>query len=503
MKEKIKKNVINVILIIVISIGSISCAKTPEKAIVTDKSAGLPKDCIIPVDNKKPKTLGIPEHWKETIEKSDKYVTLEADCDMEIPEIYSTPVYSYEMKLMSKEFLEKLCDYFSEGDKLYEYPRMTQDELQAEKEKIINYKGRWGTWKDLSGTSYWKNRLAKLDEMIGNAPEKQTEHQYINAKFMRPYETEKDYFNEVSDYYYKTKDNIGFIARVDKGEEVDPVIRAVNYNNKIGSTTKFQFQQGTYLDEIEMEQLTNNNMESTEEYDKWLNELKKEISDDAELSKEEALKIVDKVLKDLSIEGFEVKDCVKVIGSEKSESWALLEDIQLEKNIGYSVYLYRKVGDVIGYDQWSPLIYDDLPETIYAPAFATEKIHMTITKEGIREFKWTNISNKVDTIAENTKLLLFEEVKDNLSEHLLYGALSDEHEGLKGEGTRFVYKVKDVQLRSANINAYENPDTVWMVPVWVFDLERTGILETGEELKWGIETVVLNAIDGGYVTIQN
>ena len=42
-----------------------------------------------------------------------------------------------------------------------------------------------------------------------------------------------------------------------------------------------------------------------------------------------------------------------------------------------------------------------------------------------------------------------------------------------------------------------------MVPVWVFDLERTGLTSAGEILKWGTETVVLNAIDGGFVTIKS
>lgn len=35
--------------------------------------------------------------------------------------------------------------------------------------------------------------------------------------------------------------------------------------------------------------------------------------------------------------------------------------------------------------------------------------------------------------------------------------------------------------------------------MWVFDLERTGLTSAGEIRKWGTETIVLNAIDGGYI----
>ena len=63
--------------------------------------------------------------------------------------------------------------------------------------------------------------------------------------------------------------------------------------------------------------------------------------------------------------------------------------------------------------------------------------------------------------------------------------------------------MKNVQLRAANVNAYENPSAVWLVPVWVFNLERTMVNENmGMEEELGEITVVLNAIDGGFVTVR-
>lgn len=63
--------------------------------------------------------------------------------------------------------------------------------------------------------------------------------------------------------------------------------------------------------------------------------------------------------------------------------------------------------------------------------------------------------------------------------------------------------MKNVQLRAANVNAYENPLAVWLVPVWVFNLERTMVNENMRvEEELGEITVVLSAIDGGFITVR-
>ena len=103
---------------------------------------------------------------------------------------------------------------------------------------------------------------------------------------------------------------------MDRGRECDPVIRAVDYDDKVGSTTKFVYSQGTFVDEIDLAELEFDNAESTEAYDEWLGRLREEADADVGLTQEEALKKVDEMLKDLSIKGFEVSDCVKAVGNE-------------------------------------------------------------------------------------------------------------------------------------------------------------------------------------------
>jgi len=157
------------------------------------------------------------------MEKNDGFVILTADCDIQIPDIYNTPVYSYERKHMTDELLNKLCDYFSDGDRLYEDPAMTKSELNREKDKLLNYKGRWQGYSDEVFRHRFLEYKEKLEELIVKAPENKEEHKYINAGLTTLHQTEieyvKGYWYEKAWYawYHDTEEKIGFTARIDKG----------------------------------------------------------------------------------------------------------------------------------------------------------------------------------------------------------------------------------------------------------------------------------------------
>lgn len=498
-----KKKTYALVCIMSMSIGLMSCAKTPQEEIVVDRSEGIPKESILEKDDDVPKDLQIPNHWHERIERSDGFVTLEADCSPQIPEIYNTPVDVYEQLPLNDELLEELCDYFTDGNPLYEYPRMTKDQLESEKARMENYEG---TWASLSGglgaTQYWQDQLSKMDQLIDEAPEKARTKDSIKPILMEPVQTERDFYDGVSDYYYDTDEKIGFTAKIDKGNEKNPLIRAVSYSDKLGSTSNFLYSQGTFIDEEYLLPLIHENLDSNNKNDAWLKTLKEQMEEVPSLSEEEALKEAKALLHELSITGFEVGSCVKAIGNRNTETWVLWDEDNPFNEVGFSIYFYRTLGDVMGYSQRSPEILEGIPETVYAPQFSAEKIQIIITKDGVQKFAWTNMSKKIDTVADNTKLLSFDEIKEKLADHLLYSTLADDGDELKDTGSKCIYNVINIQIRAANINAFEEPEKVWLVPVWVFDLEKTGLTSAGEILKWGTETVVLNAIDGGFVTIK-
>ena len=121
------------IVIMCILLFSLSaCQPTPKEAAVVDKSEGIAEESIIPVDDNTPKNLNVPKQWKEVIERSDGFIRIEADYEMNIPEVYNTPIYSYKVSILSEERLKELCDYFAEGNRYYQIQKMTKDELLAD-----------------------------------------------------------------------------------------------------------------------------------------------------------------------------------------------------------------------------------------------------------------------------------------------------------------------------------------------------------------------------------
>ena len=487
-----------------------ACQKTPEEAVVVDKSHGLPEGSIIPEENNTPKDLGVPGHWQETLVRGDGFVTLEADMDLEIPEVYNTPVYSWEAVPMTDEFLEKLCDYFADGDRIYEYQGMTKSELTAKKEELEQQKST------ASNTDYQRigRALKDLDKALEKAPEKNEERKYIEPKLTEPQQTREEqrgatvYIRDgFYPWYYETDEKIGFLARVEREESCDSLIRAVGYDEDVGSVSAFLYQQGAWRDQLEVDRdLKMRAPIGTKEEGEALEHTRSKIEQAVceNFTEEDAREMVEGVIEDLDIQDMEIVDCVKMIGSSDTESWndVNLDDPELES--GYSFHLYPKAGDAVGYTLQRSEQYENLPETSYTPTFLTAQIEIMVTEEGVKKFEWDYISEKKDVIAENTKLLPFDEIKEKLADHLLYAELSSENGEIPPDAS-YVYDVRNVQLRAANINAFEDTSAAWLVPVWVFEVGCTGVFvhDDGKIHETDLleQVVLINAIDGGYVTV--
>lgn len=506
-----RKKMSAVMCIVCMLLGLTSCQKTPEEAVVVDKSQGLPEGSIIPEENNTPKDLGVPDHWQETLVRGDGFVTLEADLDLEIPEVYNTPVSSWEAVPMTDEFLEKLCNYFADGDRIYEYQGMTKSELTAKKEELEQEKNT------ASYTDYQRieRALEGLEKALEKAPEKNGEQKYIKPKLTEPRQTREEQRGAIVyirdgfyPWYYDTDEKIGFLANVEREKGCDALIRAVGYDENVGSVSAFLYQQGAWRDQTGVDRdLKMRAPIGTKEEAEALERTRSKIEQTAceNFTEEDAREIVEDVIEDLDIQDMEIADCVKMIGSSKTESWndVDLDDPELET--GYSFHLYPKAGDAVGYTLQRSEQYENLPETSYTPAFLTAQLEIMVTEEGVKKFEWDYISEKKDMIAENTKLLPFDEIKEKLADHLLYAELSFYENGEIPLDSSYVYDVRNVQLRAANINAFEDTNAAWLVPVWVFEVGRTGFYKYDggkiHETELAIDTVLLNAIDGGYVTV--
>ena len=58
MTDYLRKRIVTVVFILAAGVCLISCAKTPEKKVVVDKSKGLSKESIIPKEKNTPKGSG-------------------------------------------------------------------------------------------------------------------------------------------------------------------------------------------------------------------------------------------------------------------------------------------------------------------------------------------------------------------------------------------------------------------------------------------------------------
>ena len=510
-----KKPILTICCMLLFSLSA--CQPTPEEAVVVDKSEGIAEESIILVDNNTPKNLNVPKQWNEVIERSDGFIRIEADYEMNIPEVYNTPIYSYKVSILSEERLKELCDFFAEGNRYYQIPKMTKDELLAEKEKMENHIGWWGRYRgNYDGMVTLDKDLGRIEELIEKASKEQEAKKYIDVELTTPYQLEEEYVRHDRIFrwnwwHYDTDKEIAFAAYIDKGQEVDPIIRMTNYEVGVGSTTQFLYCQGNWLDEREfesefyrMETYSDGEREYIERVYRAMQELKT-----LDFVEEDAIKIANDALSELGIEDMELLSCMEAVGITQTRSWAGVDDESAEKSFGYSLRFGPKCEALVAMSyRWNNSMpsADGLAETVYAPLINTEQIHMIVTKDGIQKFVWTDISEKTGMVVENTKLLSFDEIKNKVADHLLYEMVNKLGIEKKNEGYVERYVVKDVQLRMANVNAFNNPYTVWRVPVWYFEFYEFQSFPWGEEgerdeVSMFTQPVMINAIDGGYVSV--
>lgn len=62
--------------------------------------------------------------------------------------------------------------------------------------------------------------------------------------------------------------------------------------------------------------------------------------------------------------------------------------------------------------------------------------------------------------------------------------------------------VSDVRFGYCFVTAYEEPDKVWMVPSWTFELFVKGTYGDGKYSGTLTEYNCFNALDGGYITLD-
>ena len=104
------------------------CRETPEESAVASRAGGLPEDAVIePLADGETQIIELPDKWQQTEKWSKDRWIFEADVDLESIETGNLPVIEMAQRSMTQEELEKLAEYFADGQELYKPVPTTKD----------------------------------------------------------------------------------------------------------------------------------------------------------------------------------------------------------------------------------------------------------------------------------------------------------------------------------------------------------------------------------------
>ena len=487
-----------------------ACKPTPAKPAVINKSGGITADMIDePLPQGTVKDVDAPTHWKETITRLNGHMLINADADVKLPENLSdTPVNKIEQTELTQQRLNELTHYFVGNSKLYKPLPMTSFEGMIQLKKIKDGTGMYGEFND----SARKHMADTLEELIGAAPA-EAEKTYTNLSFTQPYNSEHDLMidgwlkAENMNGYLKNKGEKYVDVYAETGEDYEPMISASTYDNFGVIPSNFNFAYpGSFLTANDIEQLVRYHERYTAstiaetlktfiaKSNQYYSELSHVVNAITE-TPEQALNDAKKVIEDLKINDMSLSRIENGVWLPRlPQEWDDLSTPVSKAVGGYSVVFTRSAGQLAGFRE-NYNGFDAKDMLSYTPPFRVEEIRMFISNGKILQFNWRSMAQTVETVAKNTKLLPFDEIKERLADCLSYNFPYD-----GPDNGSFSVEIVDVQLRASQITAKDDPFRAWIVPSWVFTIRQ-------DYSKWGnTETTIsadypceINALDGGII----
>lgn len=510
MGMKMNKKCLIVFLILVLM--CIGCQKTPEKEAVTSKIGGFDQSLVADkLADGEEINLDTPHIWKASEERNDGQVTLSVKLPLEQLKISNTPVIEMKNKEFTNADLKKMVDYFAEGRKVYEQQGKTKSELGYLKQRIDNKEGGYS---NPIMAEIYQQQSSSLAEMIEKAPDEKSELREADIKF----DVEKSLYAKQIYYlvYGKEEQDASEVKnrfRAMIGEKGEATVKAFSYNKSAGTTSNFYYISGNYYSESDIKLMEEDNESAIPikgkdsyygtTYKDFLSRIRTVIDKNGH-DEGQGRQIAEKVLLDLKIKNMDLLSSVEAVWIDPANlaGTSNLEDdiwdFDWSKSKSGHIYKFTtSVNDLLADYKLSPSS-DKTPEKSYLPPFGVESIEILVTEDGVKSFAWSNMSEEVRVVAENTKIYPFEQVQGKLFDHLFY-TVASEGSG-QGSTNTAIYKfnVSGARLGYTYISAYENPEHAWLVPAWFFDTRVT--IKDGP-YEWQRETtgVMINALDGGYI----
>ena len=135
-------------LIVTLSVAVLAgCRETPEESAVASRAGGLPEDAVIqPLADGKTQIIELPDKWQQTEKWSKDRWIFEADVELESIETGNLPVIEMAQRSMTQDELEKLAEYFADGQELYKPVPTTKDVFQDKLDRMNNAEGIYAVY---------------------------------------------------------------------------------------------------------------------------------------------------------------------------------------------------------------------------------------------------------------------------------------------------------------------------------------------------------------------
>lgn len=484
------------------------CQETPDKSSVVSKASGLSDELIIsPLKSGEKRNVDVPEHWSVTEKKSNDRVTISANLDLGKLETGNLPVVEMANHTMTQKELKKLVEYFAGGEQLYIPQGDTKEVFQNIKKRIDNSEGVYAN-PSLGSFSDLKN---SLDDAIQLAPEALSKEQKVELKFQKKTE---DAIKKAANSWIKidmddepvTDAKVFFSA--DVGESRLAHIEAECYDPNIINSSKFVWKTGTdnysaeYIQQsIRMNEFSTDTTGYKEKFRELLSQYLKALEEEP-FTKEEGQEQAEKVMEDLHVPDMILLYVDKVLWFSEEvmpdvrygqpEDFYWQADLKKAK-VGYK-YVFTRAFGGISAERAGGGTQDT--KDAYTSPFPVETVSITVTDDGVKTFSWIGMCEKESTIAENVKLLSFDDIQNELLEQIFFYYLA--HEQPEEDTTNFNYTVTSAKLGYTNITAFNKPQNAWLVPAWFFEImESSG--QDGDMKDVSAFPVTINAMDGGVI----
>lgn len=505
-----KENKIIVCLLMTSALLLSGCQKTPEKSSVVSKADGLSEELIAdPLEAGEKRTIDMPEHWSALEKKSNDRVTLSADLDLGKLETGNLPVVEMANHTMTQKELKKLVEYFAGDEELYVPEADTKEVFQKVKDRVNNKEGAYANPSRIP----FSDLISALDGAIESAPEVLPKEQTAVLEFHKKSE---DVVQMARDSWRKnlgiedeqTPDAEAFFS-ADVGKDRLSHIQAECYSPDLANSSSFVWKTGSsgysfkrIQSSVRMNEFNTGAAEFQEKYRELLNQYQ-ETLEQQPFSLEDGQKQAEQLMKKLDISEVKLLSSDKILWFPEeaapdmrygdSEDFYWQADLENAK-VGYKYVFTRGFGGISA-DQSLGSAMQETVDT-YTEPFPTEEVSIIVTDDGVKYFSWTGMCEEESVIAENVKLLPFDDIQKPLFEQIYYRYLKM---GQPAEDTsQFTYTVTSARLGYTYVTAFQNPRNAWLVPTWFFEvLEGYG---AGDDVKnLSSFYVSINAMDGGVI----